>query len=121
MEQRWKVEFHGEFATEFVRFSDPVRQQVFSLSALLETFGPRLSRPHVDTLKGSRRRNMKELRFYADGGVWRVAFAFDSKRQAILLVAGDKSGISKDRFYRSLIQIAERRFDQHQRSLKARE
>ncbi len=64
---------------------------------------------------------MKEPRFYADGGVWRVAFAFDSKRRAILLVAGDKSGISKDRFYRSLIEVAESRFDQHQRTIKAKE
>ena len=42
--------------------------------------------------KGSRHANMKELRFDADDGVWRVAFAFDPKRKAILLVAGDKSG-----------------------------
>jgi hypothetical protein len=41
---------------------------------------------------------LKELRFEADGGVWRVAFAFDPKRKAILLVAGDKSGGSEKRF-----------------------
>jgi len=60
---------------------------------------------------------MKELRFSADDGEWRVAFAFDSKRKAILLVGGDKSGASQEKFYRNLIEIAERRFDQHQRSL----
>jgi len=46
-----------------------------------------------------------------------VAFAFDVKRRAVLLVAGDKSGISQDRFYRNLIKIADRRFDQHQRAV----
>jgi len=46
----------------------------------------------VDTLKGSRYANMKELRFSAADGEWRVAFAFDPRRAAILLVAGDKSG-----------------------------
>jgi hypothetical protein len=60
---------------------------------------------------------MKELRFDADDGVWRIAFAFDVKRRAILLAGGDKSGVSEDKFYRKLIQIADRRFDQHQRGL----
>ena len=72
----------------------------------------------VDTLNGSRHANMKELRFTADGGVWRVAFAFDPKRKAILLVAGDKSGISERRFYKQLIKKAGERFDTHLDRLK---
>jgi hypothetical protein len=44
---------------------------------LLETFGPHLGRPWVDTLNGSRYTNMKELRFRAAHGVWRFAFVFD--------------------------------------------
>jgi hypothetical protein len=56
---------------------------------------------------------MKELRFSKSDGEWRVAFAFDTKRKAILLVAGDKSGVSKKRFYRELIQKADDRFDAH--------
>lgn len=56
---------------------------------------------------------MKELRFDAADGAWRVAFAFDPRRQAILLVAGDKSGGSEKRFYRSLIATADERFDEH--------
>jgi hypothetical protein len=56
---------------------------------------------------------MKELRFNADDGVWRAAFAFDPERQAILLVAGDKSGSNERRFYRQLIQKADERFDDH--------
>jgi len=53
---------------------------------------------------------MKELRFEAVGGAWRTAFAFDPRRRAILLVAGDKSGGSQKRFYRELIAQADRRF-----------
>lgn len=56
---------------------------------------------------------MKELRFKAAKGVWRVAFAFDPKRQAILLVAGDKAGTSQKRFYKQLIAKADRRFGEH--------
>ena len=77
-----------------------------------------LGRPHVDTLSGSKHANMKELRFNADDGVWRVAFAFDLKREAIILIAGDKSGVAQDRFYKSLIAKADKRFDTHLEGLK---
>ena len=79
---------------------------------MLARLGPSLGRPQVDTLSGSRHANMREMRFDA-GGVWRVAFAFDPERAAILLVAGDKSGVSQRRFYRTLIDRADRRFDDH--------
>jgi hypothetical protein len=65
--------------------------------------------------------NMKELRFRAEDGAWRVAFAFDVKRKAILLVGGDKSGISENKFYRNLIDVADRRFQQHLDALAAGE
>ena len=57
--------------------------------------------------------NMKELRFEAGDGVWRVAFAFDPERTAILLVAGDKSGGSEKRFYKALIAKADMRYQAH--------
>jgi hypothetical protein len=56
---------------------------------------------------------MKELRFEAGNGIWRVAFAFDPNRKAILLACGDKSGGSEKRFYRQLIEKADARFDTH--------
>ncbi len=58
----------------------------------IEALGPTLGRPRVDTLKGSRHANMKELRFTADDGVRRIAFALDPERTAVLLVAADKVG-----------------------------
>ncbi len=91
---------------------------MFALSRLLQQFGPELGRPRVDTLNGSRHANMKELRFSAAGGEWRVAFALDPKRQAILLVAGDKSGGGEKRFYRELIRRADERFDSHLERLR---
>ena len=56
---------------------------------------------------------MKELRFIADGGVWRVAFAFDPQREAVLLAVGNKSGVPEARFYKELIRRADRRFANH--------
>jgi hypothetical protein len=61
---------------------------------------------------------MKELRFDADNGVWRVAFAFDTSRRAVLLVAGHKSGGSQRQFYRQLIRTADKRFDAYLEKLK---
>lgn len=64
---------------------------------------------------------MKELRFNAADGVWRVAFAFDPNREAIILVAGDKSRRNERRFYDELIRTADDRFDAHLDRLKAEE
>ncbi len=102
-----------EFEPEFHVLPGDVRTEILALALVLEQFGPQLGRPRVDTLKGSRYAKMKELRFRAADGEWRVAFAFDRRRAAILLVAGDKSGGSQKRFYRELIRKADERLDAH--------
>src|SRR6202165_279576 len=107
-----------EFQPEFNDLHPEVRNEILAHSRLLQQFGPQLGRPRADTLNDSRHANMKELRFDADDGVWRVAFAFDPNRKAILLVAGDKSGGSEKRFYRQLIAKADERFDGHLSRLK---
>ena len=107
-----------EFTPEFSDLHPEVRNEILAHSRLLQQFGPLLGRPRVDTLDESRHANMKELRFDAADGVWRVAFAFDPKRHAILLLAGDKSGVSERRFYKQLIAKADRRFDAHLAGLK---
>ena len=114
----WTVELHPLFAQEFQSFSEAVQDGLLAEVLLLERFGPQLNRPHVDTLNESKHSNMKELRFTTDGGVWRTAFAFDPKRRAILLVAGDKSGGSERHFYKQLIKKADARFDDHLARLK---
>jgi hypothetical protein len=114
----WTVRFHYVFEQEFHDLDTRVQDELLAQLRVLETFGPQLGRPRVDTLKGSRHANMKELRFDAADGVWRVAFAFDPRRQAIVLVAGDKSGQSERRFYRQLIARADARFDEHLAGLR---
>ncbi|MEG3834098.1 MULTISPECIES: type II toxin-antitoxin system RelE/ParE family toxin [unclassified Microcoleus] len=109
----WNIQFHFDFYSEFSEFPTDVRLELLAKLTLLQEFGPNLKRPHVDTLNGSTYTNMKELRFQAADGVWRVAFAFDPRREAILLVAGDKSGSSEKRFYKQIIKIADSRFTDH--------
>lgn len=114
------VEIGDKFEPEFDELSEDVQTEILALSRLLQHLGPQLGRPRVDTLNDSRHANMKELRFSATDGQWRVAFAFDPKRQAVLLAAGDKSGGSEKRFYRRLIHKADERFDAHLARLKER-
>ena len=94
----WVVEFADAFEAEFDALPEEVQDAILARAALLEREGPQLGRPHADTLKGSRHANMKELRCQAAGGIWRIAFAFDPDRKAVLLAAGDKSGGGERRF-----------------------
>jgi hypothetical protein len=117
----WKVEIAPEFEPELSALDAEVRIELLAQAHVIEQFGPMTSRPRVDTLNGSKHANMKELRFDAADGVWRVAFAFDPERKAMLLVAGDKSGQSERKFYKRLIAIADDRFDAHLAQLKPRQ
>lgn len=114
----WTVVYHDAFVPELDALPEQVQDGLFALAELLIANGPLLGRPHADTLIGSRFANMKELRFSADDGVWRVAFAFDPARRAIVLVAGDKSGVAQKRFYKTLIAKADARFAAHLDDLK---
>ena len=114
----WTVKTHVDFDDEFKAFPEDVQDSILGKALFIEEIGHRLGRPHVDTLKGSKHPNMKELRLDVKGGVWKVAFAFDPKREAILLIAGDKAGQSQKRFYKTLIKKADQRFDDHLNYLK---
>jgi hypothetical protein len=94
----WTVIFADEFEPEFEALPTDAQDELLAQARVLARFGPMTRRPVVDTLKGSRHANMKELRFEVAGGVWRVAFAFDPQRRAVLLCAGDKSADLKRDF-----------------------
>jgi hypothetical protein len=115
----WTVEFMDEFDVEFDALPEPVQDELLAQAKVIERFGPAARRPRVDTLKGSKHSNMKELRFDAGGGVWRIAFAFDPRRRAVLLVGGDKSGGSEKRFYKRLVKVADERYDVHLARVKS--
>ena len=109
----WIVLLHDAFGNEFALMPESLQDELLAHANLLAQFGPNLGRPTIDTLKASRHANMKELRFTWSNEVWRVAFAFDPQRQAILLVGGDKGGADQQRFYKRLIAVADDRYDEH--------
>jgi hypothetical protein len=111
---------HDAVDPEFDAMPRAARIALLAATGLLQIHGPMLGRPLVDGLKGSKHANMKELRFDAGGGVWRAAFAFDPERRAVILVAGEKSGVAQSRFYKGLIAKADRRFAEHLKSTTER-
>ncbi len=108
----WDVEHTEEFGTWWEDSEPGDQERLTAAVELLEKLGPSLGGPLVDTLKGSKHPNMKELR----PGTVRVLFAFDPRRTAILLLGGDKSGHWKD-WYVEAIPEADRLFDDHLESL----
>ena len=117
MASNWEVLLHDAFVEELEQLNESFQDELFAHAKLLANYGPHLGRPTVYTLRGSTYFNMKEMRFSWQQEVWRVAFAFDPRRQAILLVGGNKCGVNQSRFYKRLIQVAEHRYQEHLQDL----
>lgn len=116
----WAVEFHPDCETWADRLPQADKEALLAAKRVLESEGPTLGRPLVDTVEGSRHSNMKELRPGSTGRTEiRVLFAFDLEREAILLVGGDKSDDWQG-WYETNIPIADDRFDEHQERLKVK-
>jgi hypothetical protein len=115
----WTVLFDDDFLSEFKALDQKVRIAILQHVKALESAGTTLGRPFADTLKGSAYRNMKELRPTVNKVEWRVAFAFDPKRQAIVLAAVAKGG--KKTAYTQLINTADARFKAHLARIKEEE
>ena len=109
----WEVFGTDEFDEWFGPLGDDAHADILAKVNLLRQRGPKLGRPHADTLNGSKYANMKELRANTAEQVFRIAFAFDPKRRAILLIGGDKHGVSQKKFYKQLIAKADRLYAAH--------
>ena len=112
----WTVLFEQPFETWFLELSTEEKIDILASIKVREAYGPQLSRPHVDTLKGSKLKNLKELRVQHAGDPYRILFVFDPLRQAVLLCGGNKTG--DKRFYDRMIPIAEKSYQQYLEELK---
>jgi hypothetical protein len=105
----WMVEVTDEFDEWYSAVSGAVQDDIDRSVGLLEVKGPQLGFPHSSGISGSRHDHMRELRVQSGGDPYRVFYAFDPRRTAILLIGGSKTG--DDRFYENTIPIADRLYD----------
>jgi hypothetical protein len=115
----WTVEYTDEFASWWNRLSEQEQASVEASVRLLQERGPMLRFPHSSGVKGSKHEHMRELRIQHRGRPYRVLYAFDPRRVAILLIGGDKTG--DDRWYETYMPIADSLYDECLRDLKERE
>lgn len=113
---RWEVEYTNEFEDWWSELNTEEQESIAEVVLLLRDFGPRLTRPYSDTVRGSRHQNMKELRIQHQGNPYRVLYAFDPRRMAILLLGGCKKG--DDRWYERNIPIVDDLYDEHLREIE---
>ncbi|HEY3127876.1 MAG TPA: type II toxin-antitoxin system RelE/ParE family toxin [Acidobacteriota bacterium] len=112
----WEVEYTDEFEAWWNSLTAEEQEDVAARVLLLRQIGPSLRRPHSDVIASSRHSNMKELIIQHAGRPYRVLYAFDRRRCAILLIGGDKTG--DDRWYEKFVPIADKVYDEHIRTLK---
>lgn len=112
----WMIDRTDEFVNWIKELDDDAKEAIYKKLLILKEFGPSLGRPSVDSVKESKHNNMKELRVSNKQRVFRILFAFDTERTAILLIGGDKRG--DKRFYARVIPIADKLLDQHLEQLR---
>ncbi len=106
----------GVFEKWFKNSPKELQRRVLMHFELLAEHGPQLARPHADTLKGSKLKNLKELRVQYKKDPYRIIYAFDPKRQAVILLGGNKSGDKQ--WYAKTIPQAERLYQDHLKALE---
>ena len=113
----WEVEFTDEFEGWWAGLSEDEQESVAAVVGLLEDLGPALRYPHTSGIQGSRHGHLRELRIQHAGEPYRVLYAFDPWRTAILLVGGQKTG--DKRWYDTHVPVADALYDAHLAQLKA--
>jgi len=107
----WEVEYTDEFGKCWDGLEESERESVAAYVGLLERRGPHLPYPYSSDVRSSRHAHRRELRIQHQGRPWRVFYAFDTRRIAVLLIGGDKTG--DNRFYEKMVPIADRLYDEH--------
>jgi hypothetical protein len=111
----WEVEFTDEFGDWWNKLEETEQIKIDAAVRMLEKYGPDLPYPMSSGVTGSRHSHMRELRVQVRGKPFRVLYAFNPKRTAILLVGGDKTG--DDRWYEIYVPRADTLYDEHLKEL----
>jgi hypothetical protein len=111
----WEVEYTDEFGAWWEDLAEEEQGKIDASVRLLEEYGPTLDHPYTSSVAQSKHSKMRELRIQIGGRPFRVLYAFDPNRAAILLIGGDKTG--DERWYDVKVPIADRLYDQHLEAL----
>jgi len=112
---KWDVEYTDEFEEWWDSLSEGEQEDISASVQLLEERGANLGFPHSSGISGSKHSHMRELRTQHSGKPYRTLYAFDPRRNAILLIGGNKTG--DNRWYETHILIADRVYDEHLQQL----
>lgn len=112
----YEVEVSDEFKTWYEDLSEPEQNSVERVVMMLMEAGPALGYPQSTGIKGSKFSHMRELRIQHEGRPYRVLYAFDPNRMALLLVGGDKTG--EDRWYEKMVPKADAIYEKHLKAIK---
>ena len=115
----WIVEYTDEYGEWWNLLAEAEQDDVEATVNLLVEQGPKLRFPFSSGIKDSKHSHMRELRIQHAGDPYRVLYAFDPRRSAILLIGGNKTG--KDRWYTEFVPKADRLYDEHLKELKQEE
>lgn len=113
----WDVEFADEFGQWWETLNPAEQKSVDFTVSLLQEVGPTLRMPHSSGVEMSRHAHMRELRIQHEGRPYRVLYAFDPRRTAILLIGGNKTG--NNRWYEKFVPRADAIYDQHLREVES--
>lgn len=107
----WEVIQTAEFKEWYDDLEEDAREDILSSILILQNTGPILGRPRVDTLKGSKIKNLKELRVQSNGRPFRIFFLFDQKKNIVLLTGGNKQ--NDKNFYKRKIFESEKIYKEY--------
>ncbi|WP_426269264.1 type II toxin-antitoxin system RelE/ParE family toxin [Dyella kyungheensis] len=114
----WAVEYMEEYEEWWCTLDEATQTEIMANILVLQEVGPQLKRPRADTLKASKHPNLRELRIQYCGDPYRVFYAFDPRRVAVLLLGGNKKGSTDKQFYGAMIPAADAVYARHLQSLK---
>ena len=114
----WNIRQTEEFEDWFIKGDERLQDDIVVHVEILKEIGPLLGRPYADTINGSSIKNLKELRFRSGSKVIRIFFVFDSERNGVLLIGGDKSGSGDKIFYDQMIAKSEKIYLRYLQQMK---
>jgi hypothetical protein len=110
-DMEYQIELTEDCSEWILSLSDPEKEDILAVVGLLEELGPNLGYPYSSKINNSKYSRMRELRIQHQGKPYRILYAFDPRRRAILLIGGNKTG--DKRWYKKMVPMADKLYTKH--------